>query len=46
MVPGDTLFVHVEITKVRRNTLRASAHCTVNDVIVSEGEITINIFAR
>ena len=46
VVPGDTLFVHVEITKVRRNTLRASAHCTVNDVIVSEGEITISIFAR
>ena len=46
VVPGDTLFIHVEITKVRRNTLRASAHCTVNDVIVSEGEITISIFAR
>ena len=46
VLPGDTLFVHVEITKARRGTLRAVAHCTVNDVIVSEGEITISIFAR
>ena len=46
VLPGDTLFVHVEITKARRGTLRATAHCTVNDVIVSEGEITISIFAR
>ncbi len=46
VVPGDTLFVHAEITKARRGTLRATCHCTVNDVIVSEGEITINIFSR
>ena len=46
VLPGDTLFIHVEITKARRGTLRAMAHCTVNDVIVSEGEITISIFAR
>ena len=46
VLPGDTLFIHVEITKARRGTLRAVAHCTVNDVIVSEGEITISIFAR
>lgn len=46
VLPGDTLFIHVEIVKVRRGTLKAVAHCTVNDVIVSEGEITISIFAR
>ena len=46
VVPGDTLFVHVEITKTRRGTLRATCHCTVNEVVVSEGEITISIFAR
>ena len=46
VLPGDSLFIHVEIVKVRRATLRAVAHCTVNDVIVSEGEITINIFNR
>ena len=46
VMPGDTLFIHVEITKARRGTLRAIGHCTVNDVIVSEAEITISIFAR
>ena len=46
VLPGDTLFIHVEITKARRGTLRAVCHCTVNELIVSEGEITISIFAR
>ena len=46
VMPGDTLFIHVEITKARRGTLRATCHCTVNEVVVSEGEITLAIFAR
>ena len=46
VLPGDTLFVHVEITKARRGILRASCHCTVNEMVVSEGEISINIFDR
>ena len=46
VLPGDTLVVHVEISKARRCTLRAVCHCTVNELIVSEGEITISIFAR
>src|SRR5579875_2617838 len=31
VMPGDTLFIHVEITKARRGTLRATCHCTVNE---------------
>ncbi len=45
-MPGDTLFIHVEITKARRGTLRATCHCTVNETIASEAEITLAIFAR
>ncbi len=46
VTPGDTLFIHVEITKARRGTLRATCHCTVNETIASEAEITLAIFAR
>ena len=46
VMPGDTLFIHVEVTRVRRGVLRAACHCTVNEVVVSEGEISINIFDR
>ena len=46
VLPGDTLFIHVEITKARRGILRATCHCTVNELVVSEGEISINIFNR
>ena len=46
VLPGDTLFIHVEITRARRGILKATCHCTVNEVIVSEAEITLTIFAR
>jgi UDP-3-O-[3-hydroxymyristoyl] N-acetylglucosamine deacetylase/3-hydroxyacyl-[acyl-carrier-protein] dehydratase len=46
VLPGDTLVIHVEMTKARRGILRATGHCTVNDVIVSEAEVTLSIFAR
>ena len=46
VLPGDTLLIHVEITKARRGILRAACHCTVNELLVSEGEISINIFDR
>src|SRR5881275_2299611 len=38
--PGDTLFIHAELTKARSNRL-AKAHCScvVNDAIVSEGDL-------
>src|SRR5438874_2454841 len=38
--PGDTLFIHAELTKARSNRL-AKAHCScvVNDAVVSEGDL-------
>jgi UDP-3-O-[3-hydroxymyristoyl] N-acetylglucosamine deacetylase/3-hydroxyacyl-[acyl-carrier-protein] dehydratase len=46
VLPGDTLVIHVEMTKARRGILRATGRCMVNDVIVSEAEVTLSIFAR
>jgi UDP-3-O-[3-hydroxymyristoyl] N-acetylglucosamine deacetylase/3-hydroxyacyl-[acyl-carrier-protein] dehydratase len=46
VLPGDTLVIHVEVTKARRGILRATGCCMVNDVIVSEAEVTLSIFAR
>ncbi|MBA3385087.1 MAG: bifunctional UDP-3-O-[3-hydroxymyristoyl] N-acetylglucosamine deacetylase/3-hydroxyacyl-ACP dehydratase [Chthoniobacterales bacterium] len=38
--PGDTLFIHAELTKARSNRLaKAKCHCIVNDAVVSEGEL-------
>lgn len=38
--PGDTIFIHAELTKARGNRLaRAKCHCVVNDAVVSEGEL-------
>ncbi len=46
VLPGDTLFIHAEITRARRGIIKDTCHCTVNEVIVSEAEITLNVFAR
>jgi UDP-3-O-[3-hydroxymyristoyl] N-acetylglucosamine deacetylase/3-hydroxyacyl-[acyl-carrier-protein] dehydratase len=38
--PGDTLFIHAEVTKSRGNRLaKAICRCVVNDTVVSEGEL-------
>ena len=38
--PGDTLFIHAELTKTRGNRLaKAQCHCMVNDAVVSEAEL-------
>ncbi len=38
--PGDTLFIHAELTKSRGNKLaKAKCKCVVNDAVVSEGEL-------
>ena len=38
--PGDTLYIHAELTKTRGNRLaKAKCHCVVNDTVVSEGEL-------
>ena len=38
--PGDTLFIHAELTRSRGNKLaKAKCRCVVNDAVVSEGEL-------
>jgi UDP-3-O-[3-hydroxymyristoyl] N-acetylglucosamine deacetylase / 3-hydroxyacyl-[acyl-carrier-protein] dehydratase len=38
--PGDTIFIHAELTRARGNRLaKAKCHCVVNDAVVSEGEL-------
>lgn len=38
--PGDTLYIHAELTKTRGNRLaKAKCHCVVNDSVVSEAEL-------
>ena len=39
VVPGDTLFIEAEITKMRRNIGQAVATCTVNGEVVSSAEL-------
>ena len=40
VLPGDTLFIHAELTKQRGNRLaKARCHCVVNDAVVSEAEL-------
>jgi UDP-3-O-[3-hydroxymyristoyl] N-acetylglucosamine deacetylase/3-hydroxyacyl-[acyl-carrier-protein] dehydratase len=47
VVPGDTLFIHAELTKSRGNRLaRANCHCIVNDAVVSEGELMFAFFDK
>ena len=37
--PGDTIFIHAELTKSRGNRLaKAKCYCVVNDAVVSESE--------
>lgn len=38
--PGDTIFIHAELTKSRGERLaKAKCYCVVNDAVVSEGEL-------
>jgi UDP-3-O-[3-hydroxymyristoyl] N-acetylglucosamine deacetylase/3-hydroxyacyl-[acyl-carrier-protein] dehydratase len=46
VLPGDTLFIHVELTKARRNLGKAVCRCVVNNEIVSEGELMFGIVQR
>lgn len=39
VVPGDTLFIHVEVTKAKRSVAKAAGKCVVNGEIVSECEM-------
>ena len=45
--PGDTLFIHAELTKSRGNKLaKAKCWCVVNDAVVSEGELMFTFLDR
>src|SRR5438045_2124945 len=38
--PGDTIFIHAELTRARGNRMaKTKCHCVVNDAIVSEAEL-------
>jgi UDP-3-O-[3-hydroxymyristoyl] N-acetylglucosamine deacetylase / 3-hydroxyacyl-[acyl-carrier-protein] dehydratase len=39
VVPGDTLFIHVEVTKAKRSIAKASGKCLVNGEVVSQCEM-------
>jgi UDP-3-O-[3-hydroxymyristoyl] N-acetylglucosamine deacetylase/3-hydroxyacyl-[acyl-carrier-protein] dehydratase len=39
VVPGDTLFIHVEVTKAKRKIAKATGKCVVNGEVVSEAEM-------
>src|SRR5437764_4919273 len=40
VLPGDTIFIHAELTKSRGERLaKARCHCVLNDAIVSEAEL-------
>jgi UDP-3-O-[3-hydroxymyristoyl] N-acetylglucosamine deacetylase/3-hydroxyacyl-[acyl-carrier-protein] dehydratase len=41
--PGDTLFIHVEMLKARRNLGKATCRCIVNGDVVSEGVLLFGI---
>jgi 3-hydroxymyristoyl/3-hydroxydecanoyl-(acyl carrier protein) dehydratase len=40
VVPGDTLVIHVELTKARGKIGKAKGVCKVADEIVSEADVT------
>jgi UDP-3-O-[3-hydroxymyristoyl] N-acetylglucosamine deacetylase / 3-hydroxyacyl-[acyl-carrier-protein] dehydratase len=46
VVPGDTLVIEAELTKVRRSIGCASCRCLVNNEVVSEGDLTFTILDR
>lgn len=37
--PGDTLFIHVEVTKSKRNIAKSKGRCIVNGEVVSEADM-------
>ena len=39
VLPGDTLFIHIEVTKSRRAIAKAIGKCLVNGEVVSEAEM-------
>ncbi len=46
VVPGDTLFIESEITRMRSSIASAVARCTVNGQVVSEAELMFSVVSR
>jgi UDP-3-O-[3-hydroxymyristoyl] N-acetylglucosamine deacetylase / 3-hydroxyacyl-[acyl-carrier-protein] dehydratase len=47
VLPGDTIFIHAELTKSRGERLaKAKCHCVVNDAVVSQGELMFTFLDR
>jgi UDP-3-O-[3-hydroxymyristoyl] N-acetylglucosamine deacetylase / 3-hydroxyacyl-[acyl-carrier-protein] dehydratase len=44
--PGDTLFIHCELTRSRKTMARAACSCTVNGEIVSEGILLFGLVSE
>jgi UDP-3-O-[3-hydroxymyristoyl] N-acetylglucosamine deacetylase/3-hydroxyacyl-[acyl-carrier-protein] dehydratase len=43
VVPGDTLFIHVEMLKFRGRIAKALGRCVVNDEVVSEAQMMFGL---
>jgi len=46
VVPGDTLFIEMEMTARKRNVAKAKGRCLVNGEVVSEAEIMFGLVDR
>ncbi len=46
VVPGDTLFIEVELVQQKRNIAKARGRCFVNQEIVSEAELMFGLVDR
>jgi UDP-3-O-[3-hydroxymyristoyl] N-acetylglucosamine deacetylase/3-hydroxyacyl-[acyl-carrier-protein] dehydratase len=46
VLPGDTLFIHVEMLVAKRNLGKAACRCVVNGEVVSEGVLLFGIVNR
>jgi UDP-3-O-[3-hydroxymyristoyl] N-acetylglucosamine deacetylase/3-hydroxyacyl-[acyl-carrier-protein] dehydratase len=46
VVPGDTLFIEVELTQQKRNVAKAKGRCLVNHEVVSEAELMFGLVDR
>lgn len=45
VLPGDTLFINVEVTKAKRNIAKAKGNCVVNGEVVSEADMMFGFLA-
>jgi UDP-3-O-[3-hydroxymyristoyl] N-acetylglucosamine deacetylase/3-hydroxyacyl-[acyl-carrier-protein] dehydratase len=46
VVPGDTLFIEVELLQQKRNIAKARARCLVNQEVVSEADLMFGLVDR